>query len=271
VLVLNYTGFRKVTNEELAAHYENDDDNILELNPNEFIITEDNTILKYKESSLVLAAKRTLQSHYMGKVKPKNIEQAMAVDLLLDNEIKCVVLTGAAGCGKTFLAAQAGIFQIEKKNYDKIFFTRNHVEIGKPLGALPGDVYEKIKPYCASIVDQIGGWNVMFDLVEEKRIVDVEAISFLQGRDLKKCFIIVDEAQNINKEQVKMLVTRVGEDSKIVFCGDLEQIANGGFKNGNNGLEHLIHKFSGITNLYGMVELQESVRSELAKLAAKIL
>lgn len=206
----------------------------------------------------------------MGKVRVKNIEQQMALDLLLDKSVNCVVLTGQAGCGKTFLAGQAGLFQVEKKYYDKIFFTRNHVEVGKPLGALPGDVYEKIRPYCSSLVDQVSGWEVMIDLMERKW-VEMEAISFLQGRDLKNCFIVVDEAQNINKDQVKMLVTRVGEGSKIVFCGDLQQIATKEYKNGNNGLEHLIDKFSGVTNLYGMVRLRESVRSELAKLAAEIL
>ncbi len=251
-------------------HYENKGENTLGLNPNEFVITSGSDLLKYKDGELKRASKRSLQSDYMGKVKAKNIEQEMALDLLIDNKTSCVVLTGNAGCGKTFLAAHAGLLQVEKRAYDKVFFTRNHIEVGKPLGALPGEVFDKIKPYCLSIVDQVSGWNVMQDLMERK-MVEVEAISYLQGRDLKDSFIIVDEAQNINKEQVKMLVTRVGAGSKIVFCGDLDQTASKEFKNGNNGLEHLMDKFVGITDLFGMVELQESVRSELARLASKLL
>ena len=269
-MLSTYTGFRTVDDSKLAQHYENEIQNLLELKPNEFVISSDGKLLKYKERVLQVASNRNLDSQYMGKVKPKNLEQEMALDLLLDKDVKCVVLIGQAGCGKTFLAAHAGFFQVEKRHYDKVFFTRNHVEVGKPLGALPGDVFEKIKPYCASIVDQVGGWNVMFDLAEHKT-VEMEAISYLQGRDLKECFIIVDEAQNLNKEQIKMLITRVGEGSKIVLCGDMEQVATKEFQNGNNGLEHLLNKFIGVTPLFGIVELKESVRSELAKLAAKLL
>lgn len=267
---LNYTGFKYVTDEELAAHYENAEQNILNLKYNEFVLTSNGTKLRFKNNDLILAAGRTLQSNYIGKVKPQNEEQELALDLLLDYDVKCVVLTGQAGCGKTFLTAQSGLYEVENKRYDKIFYTRNHVEVGKPLGALPGDVLEKIKPYCSSIVDQISGWVVMYDLIE-RNMIEIEAISFLQGRDLKNYFIIVDEAQNINKEQVKMLLTRVGEGSKIILCGDLHQTANNEFRNGNNGLEYLIEKFTGVTELFGIIELQKSVRSDLAKLAAELL
>jgi predicted ribonuclease YlaK len=140
-----YTGFRTVEDSNLAQHYENEAKNLLELKPNEFVISSDGKLLKYKEQKLQVASGRNPDSHYMGKVRPKNKEQEMALDLLLDTDIKCVVLIGQAGCGKTFLAANAGFFQVEKRHYDKVFFTRNHVEVGKPLGALPGDVFEKIK------------------------------------------------------------------------------------------------------------------------------
>ena len=267
---LNYTGFRQIKDEELATHYENADKNILGFLPNEFALTSNGTQLKYKNNQLINAGVRVLQSDYIGKIQAQNKEQELALDLLLDPNIKCVVLTGQAGCGKTFLAAQAGLHEVDGKRFDKIFFTRNHVEVGKPLGALPGDVLEKIRPYCASVVDQIGGWVVMFDLIDRK-LIEIEAINYLQGRDLKNCFIIIDEAQNINKEQVKMLLTRVGKGSKIVLCGDLEQVASKEFQNGNNGLEHLISKFAGETSLFGMIQLQQSVRSELARLAAILL
>jgi PhoH-like ATPase len=266
----NYTGFKQITDEELALYYETKGKQLPILNYNEFIITSNGTKLKYKNNELLPINGKGFQDSYIGKVKPQNDEQQLALDLLLDYDVKCVVLTGQAGCGKTFLTAQAGLYQVNNEIYEKIFYTRNHVEVGKPLGALPGDILEKIKPYCSSIVDQISGWSVMYNLIE-KNMIEIEAISFLQGRDLKKCFIIIDEAQNINKEQVKMLLTRVGEGSKIILCGDLEQIAHNDFKNGNNGLQHLIDNFVGETELFGMIQLQHSVRSDLARLAAKLL
>lgn len=269
-IFLNYKGFRIVEDNELAMHYENETANILNFKPNEFIIPSNNNLLKYKNQLLRNAGKRTLESNYMGKINAKNKEQEMALELLLDNDVKCVVLIGEAGCGKTFLAAQSAIYSIEQKHYNKIFFTRNHIEMGKSIGALPGNSFEKIKPYLASLVDQVSGWCVMHDLLDRK-IIEVEAMSFLQGRDFKNTFIIVDEAQNLDKKMIKMLVTRVGEGSKIVLCGDIQQIVNKEFENGNNGLEHLIDNFTGQTELFGLIELCESVRSPLAKLAAKLL
>jgi PhoH-like ATPase len=270
IFLNHYKGFRVVEDNELAMHYENETANILNFKPNEFIITSNDDLLKYKNKLLRNAGKRTLERNYMGKINAKNREQEMALELLLDNDVKCVVLVGEAGCGKTFLTAQSAIYNIEQKYYSKIFFTRNHIEMGKSIGALPGTSFEKIKPYLSSLVDQVSGWCIMQDLLDRK-IIEVEAMSFLQGRDFKDTFIIVDEAQNLDKKMIKMLVTRVGEGSKIVLCGDIQQIVNKEFENGNNGLEHLIDNFTGQTELFGLIELCESVRSPLAKLAAKLL
>ncbi len=270
MLIISHIGFREVTDETLAHFYETGGNNGHSFIDNEFLQTSNNTFLKYQNQQLLPVHKTRIKSDYVGQINPMNNEQMFALNLLFDKSVKCLTLIGKAGCGKTFLTAQAGLAQVENDIYNKIFFTRNHVEVGKPLGALPGDILDKIRPYCASLIDQVGGWEVMHDLLD-KRMLEVEAISFLQGRDLKNCFIIVDEAQNINKEQVKMLVTRVGEGSKIVFCGDLEQVAHNDYKNGNNGLEHLINKFTGITPLFGIIELQTTVRSDLSQLAAEIL
>ena len=251
-------------------HYENEDKNILDLYPNEFVISSNNSLLKYKNNKLQPAAKRSLDTDYMGSVRALNTEQEMALELLLDNSIKCVVLKGGAGCGKTFLAAQAAIFLFEKKIYSKIFFTRNHIEIGRSIGALPGTSFDKLRPYIGSFVDQVSSWAVMQDLLDRK-IVEVEAISFLQGRDFKDTFLIIDEAQNLDKKLIKMLLTRVGQGSKIVLCGDVQQIVSKEFENGNNGIEYLIERFAGETELFGMIELETTIRSELAALAVRLL
>lgn len=204
-----------------------------------------------------------------GKIAHKNLEQELALDLLLDDDIPLVVLIGKAGCGKTYLASQAGLYKLEKNKYDKLFFVRNNVEIARPLGALPGEKFEKIKPFLSSYVDQIGGWNVMYSLIEDNK-VEVEALGYMQGRSLRNQYILIDEAQNLTREQIKMLVTRVAEGSKIVFTGDIEQIVSPEFKGDKNGLMYLIERFIG-HDVFGMIELQKSERSKLAELAAVLL
>jgi len=268
---VNYKGYRYVSDEYLAKLYEEEINLSEELYENEFLITSDGKKLRYKNGKLNLVNRKQINTDYMGKIKSRNVEQELALDLLLDDDVKLVVLTGKAGCGKTYISAQSALYKLEKKKYEQMFFTRNHVEVAKPLGALPGEVFDKIRPYINSLVDQVSGWNVMWDMIDRK-IIEVEAISYLQGRNLQNFFCLVDEGQNLNKEQIKMIITRIGEGSKIVICGDLEQIASKDFKNGNNGLEYLIENFlNANTGLFGMVELQESVRSELAKLASEIL
>ncbi len=235
------------------------------------MISSDKQLLKFKHGKLQLAGKRTVDSDYMGKITCKNVEQQMALELLLDNDVKAVVLKGGAGTGKTFLAAQAAIYLHEKKQYEHIFFTRNHIEIGRSIGYLPGDAFSKLMPYLSSFVDQLSSWHVMYDLLDRK-VIEVQPLGFLQGRSFQNTFILIDEAQNIDKKIAKMLMTRVGENSKIVLMGDNQQVAHEDFENGKNGIDFIVEKFlEAKTDLFGIVELQESVRSPLAKLAAEIL
>ena len=262
-----YTGFCQVTNEELADFYEGKTD--LNLYPNQFVLTEDNKILKYKNGSLITVKAKQVKNNYMGKVKSLNTEQTMALDLLFDDSIKLVVLSGKAGCGKTYLSTQVGLQYITDRSYDNIFFIRNNVEITKGLGALPGEKLDKLKPYMASVVDQVGGWNVMYDLLE-RRMIEAEALGYIQGRSIADSWIIADEAQNLTKSQMKMLITRVSHNSKIVLCGDIEQVANGSFEGENNGIKHLVECFKGYS-IFGTVMLQKGERSELAELASVLL
>lgn len=259
---------KEITQQCLASYYEGN--GRLAPQENEFFMLEGGEKLRYKKGEFQKVNVKKIRSMFT-EVSHRNLGQEMAMDLLLDDDVKLVALTGKAGCGKTYLAAQVGLYKtLDKKSYEKLFFVRNNVEIAKSLGALPGEKFDKIKPYMSSIVDQLGGWSVIFHLTEDEDKLEAEALGYMQGRSLKDCFIIVDEAQNLTVAQAKMLATRVAEGSKMIMCGDLEQAANGSFQNGNSGLANIIQKFSG-HRLFGHVELQESERSELAQLAADLL
>ena len=263
-----YKGFREITEGELANYYQDFDN--LHPKENEFFILEKGEKLRYKQEEFRNVIVKRIKSETT-EVTHRNSGQEMALDLLLDDDVKLVALTGKAGCGKTYLAAQIGLHKVvDKKKYDKLFFVRNNVEIAKSLGALPGEKFDKIKPYMSSIVDQLGGWDIVEYLTEYSCKLEAEALGFMQGRSLNNTFIIVDEAQNLTVPQVKMLATRVAEGSKMVMAGDLQQAANDTFQNGNSGLKTLIEKFCG-HRLFGFLELQESERSELAQLAADLL
>lgn len=257
---------RHISKQELANYYEGE--NLLNPQENQFFIM-DTQKLRYKSGEFKNVSVKKIKGE-TAELKHRNEEQEMAIDLLLDDEIKLVVLTGKAGCGKTYLATQVGLHKVfDKKAYNRLFFVRNNIEITKSIGALPGEKFDKIKPYLSSIVDQLGGWEAVFYLMEANNKIEAEALGYMQGRSLKDTYIIVDEAQNLTVSQVKMLVTRVAEGSKIILTGDLEQTANCSFDR-DSGIKEAIDRFSGYS-LFGYLELQKTERSELAELAALLL
>lgn len=259
--------YYNITEEELASVYETNECN-LDLYLNQFVIFGDKKF-RYTKNGLQEVKTKSIKGNYIDKTQSKNFEQDLALDILMDDSVQCVALIGQAGTGKTYLAVQVGLYKLDKNKYEKLFFVRNNIEITKPLGALPGEKFDKIKPYMSSFVDNLDGWE-MFSFLIDKNLIEVEALGFMQGRSLKNCYIICDEAQNLTKDQVKMLVTRVGEGSKIVFTGDIDQILSKEFMGENNGLIHLIDKFKG-QELFGAVELVKTERSELAELACQLL
>jgi PhoH-like ATPase len=216
------------------------------------------------------------QEHVWG-INPRNAQQAMAIELLLRRDIPLVTLIGKAGTGKTLLALASGLLQTEDlRVYKKLLVARPIVPVGKDLGYLPGEKQEKLRPWMQPIYDNL---EFLFNTKKPGELdailagmssIEVEALTYIRGRSLPEQFIIIDEAQNLTKHEVKTILTRVGEGSKIVLMGDPEQIDHPYLDAYNNGLTYVVEKFKDQA-VSGHVKLLKGERSGLARLAADIL
>jgi PhoH-like ATPase len=212
-------------------------------------------------------------------IKARNREQHFAFDALLEDPLKLVTLMGKAGTGKTLLALAAGLRRtIQDKEYRRVVVARPTISMGKELGFLPGTLEEKLQPWMQPIHDALELLNDLNmgqdhrrtqDLMRSGNIV-VEALSYIRGRSIPNQFMIIDEAQNLTPLEVKTIITRVGQGSKIVFTGDPYQIDNPYVDSSSNGFNYLVSKFRSQA-LAAHIELQKGERSELAELAANIL
>ncbi|MES3018916.1 MAG: PhoH family protein [Bacteroidota bacterium] len=212
-------------------------------------------------------------------IEPKNPEQAFAIHALMNPDIKLVTIQGNAGTGKTLLALASALEQ--RKNYRQIFVTRPIVPLSnKDIGFLPGDVKSKIDPYMAPIwdnlkfiKDQLSDDDKAQAKIDELVLtekISVAPLAFIRGRTLTKIFFIVDEAQNLTPHEIKTIISRAGEDTKIVFTGDIYQIDTPYLDAESNGLSYLIDKAKNHP-LYAHITLQKGERSELANLANDLL
>jgi PhoH-like ATPase len=216
------------------------------------------------------------QEHIWG-IHPRNVQQTMAIELLLRKDIPLVTMIGKAGTGKTLLALASGLLQTEDlRVYKKLLVARPIVPVGKDLGYLPGEKQEKLRPWMQPIYDNL---EFLFNTKKPGELdailagmssIEVEALTYIRGRSLPEQFIIIDEAQNLTKHEVKTILTRVGEGSKIVLMGDPEQIDHPYLDAYNNGLTYIVEKFKDQT-VSGHVKLLKGERSGLARLAAEIL
>lgn len=256
---------------------------ILELNPNEFLILKNG-----KKSALATCVCGNLESEKVIRclhkeavygIMPRNAEQSFAVEALVNNDIKLVTISGKAGTGKTLLALAAALEK--RKDYRQIVLTRPVVPLSnKDIGFLPGDVQSKIKPYMQPLYDNLGVIRTQFSEKSEmyralQRMVDdekliIEPLAYIRGRSLVKMYMIVDEAQNLTPHEVKTIITRAGEGTKIIFTGDVNQIDHPYLGINSNGLSTLIDKMQG-QELYAHIDLKKGERSELAELASNIL
>jgi len=212
-------------------------------------------------------------------ITPRNAEQTFAVDALINPDIRLVSLTGKAGTGKTLLALASALYA--KKNYRQIFIARPIVPLSnKDIGFLPGDVESKLAPYMQPLWDNLKVIQDQFQehdkqhtaidaMIKEQKLV-IEHLSYIRGRSLQRIFFIVDEAQNLTPHEIKTIITRVGEGSKIVFTGDIYQIDHPYLDGQSNGLSYLIDRFKG-QKLYAHINLEKGERSELAELASNLL
>lgn len=214
-------------------------------------------------------------------IRPRNKEQQFAFELLLDDRIRLVTLVGQAGTGKTLLALAAGLHKVaEEKAFHRMLVSRPVFPLGRDIGFLPGAVEDKLRPWMQPVYDNLEllmgvsesdtkhgrSADEFFDL----GLVHIEPLTYIRGRSIPNQYILVDEAQNLTPHEVKTIITRAGDDTKIVLTGDPYQIDNPYVDSTNNGLVHVVRRFKG-ENISGHVTLTRGERSDLAERAARLL
>lgn len=251
----------------------------------EKIIANECFVLKSDRNSVLVrfdpfrkVVKRVLKTKHFG-IEPRNTEQTFAFEVLTDPEVKLISLTGKAGTGKTLLALAAALGQMSE--YKQILLARPIVALSnKDLGYLPGSAQDKVAPYMQPLFDNLNVIRHQFapNASELKKIDDwqkseklvIEALAFIRGRSLSETFCIIDEAQNLTPHEIKTIVTRAGEGTKIVFTGDLQQIDQPYLDAESNGLIYMINRMQG-QRLFAHINLVRGERSELAELASNLL
>jgi PhoH-like ATPase len=253
----------------------------IECKPNEYCILtspeHSSAVGKYDAKNGTIEP--LIKSTSLWGIKPRNVEQRCAIDLLLRDDIKLVTLLGQAGTGKTLLALACGLRKVfDEGFYSRILVSRPVVPLGRDIGYLPGTKEEKLFNWMQPIYDNLeflcdsSGYeaNETLRWVMESKKIEMEAVTYIRGRSLPKMFIIIDEAQNLTPHEVKTIISRAGENTKVVLTGDPTQIDNPYLDKDSNGLTYTIGKFSD-QKIYGHIYLEKTERSELAALAAEIL
>jgi len=284
-----YSGFLDlyISGENLNRFYEKNELILSEITnhpfyPNQFVIMKDalggssSAIGKVDHTGKKIQRLVFDHDHIWG-IRPRNVQQTMAFELLLRTDLPLVTLIGKAGTGKTLLALAAGLMQTEDLGtYKKLLVARPIVPVGKDIGFLPGEKEEKLRPWMQPIFDNL---EYLFNTKKPGELdailagmgsIEVEALTYIRGRSIPDQIIIIDEAQNLTKHEVKTILTRVGERSKIVLMGDPEQIDHPYLDEYNNGLTYVVEKFKD-QPIAGHVKLVKGERSGLAQLAADLL
>jgi len=227
------------------------------------------------EINRVKQSEHLLEEFVNTGIKAKNREQLYALDALLDPSIPLVSISGLAGSGKTFLTLMSSYALIEAGYYDRIVFTRNVTPVGKEIGFLPGDVNEKMEPWLAPIMDnfRVGLKDnnlTYYQTLKEKGIFEVAPLSFIRGRTFNDTILIMDEAQNATIHELKTVITRMGENSKIILMGDTDQIDTPYIDALSNGLTIVCEKFKNEA-CAAHISLKRGERSHLSSVAARII
>jgi PhoH-like ATPase len=285
-----YDGFAEVlVDDQLIDLFYADEEIVLEeeqavnLHPNQFLMLKSSAnpkktaLARFKGVRLPLSKVAQNIGNISWGIKPRNKEQSFAFDLLFDDDVPLVTLIGKAGSGKTLMAIAAGMEQclgMSEKKYSRIIISRPVQPLGKDIGFLPGTMEEKMLPWLKPIQDNlqmvVGHDKTMLQSFMEKGKLEVEALTYIRGRSISNAFVIIDEAQNLTAHEVKTIITRIGDNTKIVLTGDVEQIDNIYTNETSNGLAFAVEKFK-TYELSGHITFKRGERSKLATLAAKIL
>ena len=254
-------------------------ENNMEPHPNQYFILKNGSSSALAHyNPITQNIERVVKTNVYG-IEPRNAEQAFAIDALLRPEISLVSLTGKAGTGKTLLALAAALHQ--RRDFQQIFLARPIVALSnKEMGYLPGDAKEKISPYMQPLFDNLNvikhqfkpqspDFNKIDDLLQSEKLL-IEPLAYIRGRSLSKVFFIIDEAQNLTPHEIKTIITRAGEGTKIVFTGDIGQIDSPYLDARSNGLTYLTTKMKG-QNIFAHVNLVKGERSFLEELASDLL
>lgn len=210
---------------------------------------------------------------------PRNAEQSFALNMLLDNRIQLITISGKAGTGKTLLALASALEK--RKSFSKIFLARPIIPLSnRDLGFLPGDIHSKLDPYMQPLFDNLSVIRNQFknsdqralrinEMLEHEKLL-ITPLAYIRGRSLQKSFFIVDEAQNLTPHEVKTIITRAGEGTKVIFTGDIHQIDHPYLDKKSNGLTYLISRMKG-QDVFAHITLEKGERSDLADLASNLL
>lgn len=256
----------------------------IKLHPNEFVMLvsveneKKTAIARFTSWNMPLVRLSTMKDDiFSWGVKPRNKEQKCGLDLLMNHQIPLVSMIGRAGSGKTLMAIMAGLEQVlglEKGRYNRIIISRPIQTLGKDIGYLPGTMEEKMAPWMKPIFDNMqfimGTDKTMLEAYLQKGLIEIEALAYIRGRSISDAFVIIDEAQNLTAHEVKTIITRIGENTKIVLTGDIEQIDNVYTNETSNGLTYAIEKLKN-SPLTGHVTFKKGERSKLATEASKLL
>jgi PhoH-like ATPase len=248
-----------------------------ELMPNEYLVIKggsQSALAVHKGGELRKLAQTSRSGFDVMGIKPRNKEQCFALEMLLDPDVHMATLTGMAGCGKTILSTAAAIHMLKAGLYDKIVLSRPVQSLSGDIGFLPGTKYEKMEPWIQPVIDNLKlifkNGESYLQMMMETGAIEVEALTYIRGRSLPRTIFILDESQNITYAEAKAVITRMGENSKLILLGDLEQIDAPHLDSTTCGLGAVVEKFRDF-HLSGHITLLKGERSPLAAYAAKIL